>query len=102
MDLEPEVELTEEELRAKEKRMLEIKKMIALQSLQQIFIDDINNYNGNYFKTNQGSNNYADLYLEKEKRAREQVINFINIKSTKKRLKKFFFLLICQAFGLAS
>lgn len=76
--MEPEVELTEEELRAKEKRMLEIKKMIALQSLQQIFIDDINNYNGNYFKTNHGNiinnNNYGDLILEKEKRAREQVM----------------------------
>ncbi len=68
MDLEPEIELTEEELRAKEKRMLEIKKMIALQSLQQIFIDDINNVDNSYYKTN----NYADLMHEKEKR--EQVI----------------------------
>ncbi len=36
LDLKPEIELTEEELRAKEKTN-------ALQSLQQIFIDDINN-----------------------------------------------------------
>jgi hypothetical protein len=76
LDLEPEIELTEDEIRAKEKRMLEIKKMIALQSLQQIFIDDINNYSGNYFKSNKGTNSYADLLLEKEKRAREQVICF--------------------------
>ena len=73
LDLEPEAELTEEELRAKEKRLLEIKKMIALQSLQQIFIDDINNYSGNYYKANQANNNYGDLLLEKEKRSREQV-----------------------------
>lgn len=73
LDLEPEIELTEEELRAKEKRMLEIKKMIALQSLQQIFIDDINNVDNSYYKTN----NYADLMHEKEKR--EQVISYNKI-----------------------
>lgn len=73
LELEPEANLTEEEQRAKEKRMLEIKKMIALQSLQQIFIDDINNYGSNYFKPNPNSN-YGEVMLEKEKRSREQVI----------------------------
>ena len=66
LDLEPEIELTEEELRAKEKTN-------ALQSLQQIFIDDINNVDNSYYKTN----NYADLMHEKEKR--EQVIFYDKI-----------------------
>ena len=47
--------------------------MIALQSLQQIFIDDINNVDNSYYKTN----NYADLMHEKEKR--EQVIFYDKI-----------------------
>ena len=55
--------------------MLEIKKMIALQSLQQIFIDDINNYGNSYFKGNQSNSNYGELLLEKEKKSREQVNN---------------------------
>ena len=59
--------------------MLEIKKMIALQSLQQIFVDDINNCNtsnnnnNTYYKTN----NYADLMHEKEKREQVIFLNFI-------------------------
>ena len=75
LDLEPEIELSDEEQRAKEKRMLEIKKMIALQSLQQI--DDLNNLNSTYNfygkQNTQNTSNYLELNFEKEKKAREQV-----------------------------
>lgn len=83
-DIEPDVELTEEELRAKEKRMLEIKKMIALQSLQHQ-VDDSNSLNSTYNygsggkqqqQTNGSSSNYAasdSTNFEREKKAREQV-----------------------------
>lgn len=91
MDIEPEVELTEEERRAKEKKVLEIKKMIALQSLQPMMNMSISDavysngssgigseLNGNsshlfscFNPTNSG--NYSDYNYEREKRAREQV-----------------------------
>jgi len=77
LDLEPEMELSDEEQRAKEKRMLEIKKMIALQSLQQI--DDLNNLNSTYNfygkQNTQNTSNYLELNFEKEKKAREQLID---------------------------
>lgn len=81
-DIEPDVELTEEELRAKEKRMLEIKKMIALQSLQHQ-ADDSNSLNSTYNyasgkqqqQMNGTSSNYGSdsASFEREKKAREQV-----------------------------
>ena len=81
LDLEPEMELSDEEQRAKEKRMLEIKKMIALQSLQQI--DDLNNLNSTYNfygkQNTQNTSNYLELNFEKEKKAREQVKTILKI-----------------------
>ena len=71
MDLEPDIELSEEERKAKEKRMNEIKKMIALQSLQQLNIDDAQVSYSNY---NSFQPYGAELNFEKEKKAREQVI----------------------------
>jgi hypothetical protein len=73
LDLEPDIELSEEERKAKEKRMNEIKKMIALQSLQQLNIDDtqVNNHHSNYNSFQPYS---AEMNFEKEKKAREQVI----------------------------
>ena len=91
LDIEPDVELSEEEQRAKEKRMIEIKKMIAIQNLQQLGLEDQqqqqNNYslsgNGNYANyTNNNSINFSnDLTYEKEKKAHEHVsfYLFINI-----------------------
>lgn len=75
LEIEPEVELTEDEQRAKEKRMLEIKKMIALQSLQQV--DDANTLNSTYTFGNKQNNqsNYSDMVnFDREKKAREQLI----------------------------
>ena len=75
LDIEPEIELTEEEQRAKEKRMIEIKKMIALQSLQQLGLDDQmqnTNMNINYSNYN-NMNSSTELNYEKEKKAREHV-----------------------------
>lgn len=54
--------------------MLEIKKMIALQSLQQI--DDLNNSYNCYGKQN-ASTAYTEISYDKEKRARDQVILII-------------------------
>ncbi len=79
LDIEPEVQLTDEEQRAKERRILEIKKMIAIQSLQT---DDSNLVsspynNSSYYKKAAASarDNYhlIEANLDKEKRAREQV-----------------------------
>jgi hypothetical protein len=74
--------LTEEERRVKEKRMHEIKKMIAIQSLQQLGVDEQGVLNNHYVSSSASSNNsnngnYYDNF-EKEKKAREQVsqINF--------------------------
>ncbi len=76
LDIEPEIELTEEEQRAKDKRMIEIKKMLALQSLQQLGLDDNvqnnNNININYSNYN-NMNSSTELNYEKEKKAREHV-----------------------------
>lgn len=44
IDIEPEIELTDEEKKAKERKVLEIKKMIALQSLQQMNLNDSSSY----------------------------------------------------------
>lgn len=90
MDIEPEIELSEEEKRAKEKKVMEIKKMIALQSLQPmlneaVYSNGSNNggsdmYNssaGAYYGTNSNGNNYTDYSYEREKRAREQVYFFL-------------------------
>ena len=97
LDLEPDVELTEEEKRLKEKRMHDLKKMIAIQSLQNLNVDESvatsaanaaasnNQYitvantqrqvNGNNNNNNATSYHYAekDFNFEKEKKAREQV-----------------------------
>ena len=76
--IESDIQLTDEEQRAKDKRMVEIKKMIAIQSLQTDESSIVNNspYNTNnsYYKS-RDNNNYQMLEsnLEKEKRAREQV-----------------------------
>ncbi len=78
LDIEPDVQLTEEEQRAKEKRMLEIKKMIAIQSLQTDESSLLNhspyNSNNSYYKQR---DNYHSIEanIEKEKKAREQVHN---------------------------
>lgn len=109
MDIEPETELSEEEKRAKEKKVMEIKKMIALQSLQPMMMMNTNGGGGGdavysngssagssdlfgyYGHTNGNSsnghqNNYLSEYsYEREKRAREQV-NII--------LKKLFSLIL--------
>ena len=78
LEMEPYVELTEEEQRNKEKKMIEIKKMIAIQSLQQMGMEDQNNLGSanyaNYSVNNNNSNNFSnDLTYEKEKKAREHV-----------------------------
>ena len=89
--MEPEMVLSEEERRAKEKRMIEIKKMIALQSLQQ-FNDDhqsngsthqtsqlansnYNNNNNNSYMANTSYQNHEQGDFHKEKKARERVRN---------------------------
>jgi hypothetical protein len=82
LEIEPDVELTEEERRMKEKRMLEIKKMIAIQSLQQLNVDEQNGNSNHYVSSSTSSHNsninsnsnsnYFDNF-EKEKKAREQV-----------------------------
>lgn len=100
IEMEPESELSEEERRAKERKVLEIKKMIALQSMQTSLSmnpssSSLTNGDGlysngsidmptassngaglyapGYFNGN-GHLNYADLNnFEREKRAREHV-----------------------------
>jgi hypothetical protein len=84
LDLEPEVALTEDERRAKEKRMIEIKKMVALQSLQQFSDDQASNhvqmtnapnYN-NYMSSNYHQQQYHDqIDFQKEKKARERLLD---------------------------
>ena len=91
LDLEPDVELSEEERRAKEKKMLEIKKMLALQSLQQIGIDDRGGYDSmNGLKNAPNSFNYNDTNFEKEKKAREHVIR-LKMNSILPNLKRLSF-----------
>ena len=53
--------------------MLEIKKMIALQSIQQI--DDLNNLNNSYscYGKQNTSIPYSEMNYDKEKKARDQV-----------------------------
>ncbi len=70
IELEPEKPLTEYERMEKEKRVSEIKKVIARQSLQDFQINEqYNHYNKATY------NNYYDYHskFEQEKRAREQV-----------------------------
>jgi hypothetical protein len=77
LDVEPEVELSEEERHMKEKRMNEIKKMIAIQSMQNLNIDETSATNNQAQQQNynhqQQNSNYFDANYEKEKKAREQV-----------------------------
>ena len=75
--MEPELILTEDERRVKEKRMTEIKKMIALQSLQQLAED---NHGSNQITTtfNNGMSSsfhhhHEQIDYQKEKKARERV-----------------------------
>lgn len=87
MDIEPDEELTEEERKQKEKRVNDIKKMIAIQSLQshvdesQASANDSYTVNANqshqqYYSTAAGADK-QDFNFEKEKKAREHVRNII-------------------------
>ena len=81
LDIEPETELSDEELRAKEKRMLEIKKMIALQSLQHHQIDEATSLNSAHNYGGGKQANGAETHFEREKKAREQVGAFDSFSS---------------------
>ncbi len=90
MDVEPELKLTEEERRAKEKRMTEIKKMIALQSLQQFSEDSqVTNHLSSNYGSYLGSSyqHHEQVDFQKEKKARERVRTLLNFNHKFLRLK---------------
>ena len=71
-DLEPDVELSEEERKAKIRKMIEIKKMVAIQSLQQLE-EYSSSQNGTSTHNMFNGNNFKAIDIEKEKKVREQV-----------------------------
>jgi hypothetical protein len=100
--MEPELKLTEEERRAKEKRMNEIKKMIALQSLQQFSEDPhvttnhSNSNYGNYMGSTYQHHEQVDF--QKEKKARERVKKLSFFKFNKILILKVFFFVLASRF----
>jgi hypothetical protein len=97
LDIEPELKLTEEERRAKEKRMNEIKKMIALQSLQQFSEDPhvTSNHSNSNYGNYMGSTyqHHEQIDFQKEKKARERVKKLLfNLNSIKYRFISILFL----------
>lgn len=74
--MEPEIDLNDDERLIKEKRIMEIKKMIALQTLQQMNLDDNNHRQSkaNVYSNPIESREYEiEVCYEKEKKAREHV-----------------------------
>ncbi|RNA05906.1 hypothetical protein BpHYR1_042808, partial [Brachionus plicatilis] len=77
LDLEPEIDLNDDERLIKEKRIMEIKKMIALQTLQQMNLDDTNQRQNkkNIYSNQADSREYEiEVSYEKEKKAREHLL----------------------------
>ncbi|CAF0760532.1 unnamed protein product [Brachionus calyciflorus] len=87
IDIEPEIDLNDDERQLKEKRLVDIKKMIALQTFQQMNLDDVNqnsvqkhqNRSNMYLNSSnnliENNRDYEiEVNYEKEKKAREHLL----------------------------